>query len=212
VPTSAPGFSASPIRTVGDTATTVSYYDGIRVPVGNVVGEVDAGWRLITNQLNHERVGLAALGGRVEQLYDDVVAWAAEEPAGPKGAERLIDQPWVQLELARAHARLEAMKLLNWKMAAAVASGELTAADSSAAKVYGTETQVEVYRTLLRILGPEGAVRPGEPRAVLRGDAEQGGRMAQINTFGGGVNDVQRDIVAYAGLGMTRSARRQETP
>ncbi|MCD9623624.1 acyl-CoA dehydrogenase family protein [Rhabdothermincola salaria] len=212
VPTSAPGFSVTPIHTVGDTDTTVTFYDGIRVPVDNVVGEVNGGWRLITNQLNHERVGLAALGGRVEQLYADVVAWCATTPAGPKGSEHLIDQPWVQTDLARCHARLEAMKLLNWKMAAAVASGDLTAADSSASKVYGTECQVEVYRLLLGILGGQGTIRPGEPAAVLRGEAEQGARAAQINTFGGGVNDVQRDIVAYAGLGMTRTARRQEKP
>jgi len=210
VPTTTPGFSASPIHTVGGTETTVSYYADVRVPAENLVGAVNEGWRLITLQLNHERVGLAALGGRVEQLYADVVAWCAETPAGPKGSEHLIDLPWVQLDLARCHARLEAMKLLNWKMAAATATGAPSPADSSAAKVYGTETQVEVYRLLLGILGVVGTVRPGEPGAVLRGDAEQGSRSAQINTFGGGVNDVQRDIVAYAGLGMARSARPEE--
>ena len=210
VPTSDPGFSASLIHTVGGTETTVSYYSDVRVPAGNLVGEVDGGWRLITLQLNHERVGLAALGGRVEQLYADVVAWCADTAAGPKGTERLIDLPWVQLDLARCHTRLEAMKLLNWKMAAATATGDPSPQESSAAKVYGTETQVEVYRLLLGILGAQGSVRPGEPGAILRGDAEQGSRSAQINTFGGGVNDVQRDIVAYAGLGMTRARREQK--
>ena len=102
------------------------------------------------------------------------------------------------------------MKLLNWKMAAATATGDPSPQESSAAKVYGTETQVEVYRLLLGILGAQGSVRPGEPGAILRGDAEQGSRSAQINTFGGGVNDVQRDIVAYAGLGMTRARREQK--
>jgi 3-oxocholest-4-en-26-oyl-CoA dehydrogenase alpha subunit len=210
VPTTSPGFSASLIRTVGGTETTVSYYSDVRVPADNLVGAVNEGWRLITLQLNHERVGLAALGGRVEQLYSDVVAWCVDTPAGSKGSERLIDLPWVQLDLARCHARLEAMKLLNWKMAAATATGAPSPADSSTAKVFGTETQVEVYRLLLGILGILGSVRPGEPGAVLRGDAEQGSRSAQINTFGGGVNDVQRDIVAYAGLGMSRSARPEE--
>ncbi len=206
VPTSSPGFSTTPIRTVGSVTTTASYYSEVSVPRDNVVGEVNGGWRLITNQLNHERVGLAALGGRNEQLFDDVLAWARATPTGD-GQGMVADVPWVRLELARCHARLEAMKVLNWKMAAAIATGELAPADSSAAKVYGTECQVEVYRSLQRVLGPHGAVRSGSPGAVLHGEAERGARAAQINTFGGGVNDVQRDIVAYAGLGMTRVGR-----
>jgi alkylation response protein AidB-like acyl-CoA dehydrogenase len=99
------------------------------------------------------------------------------------------------------------MKLLNWRLTAALAAEELQPADASAAKVYGTETLVDVYRTLLGIVGPVGLLRPGSPGALLRGDLEWAGRSAQINTFGGGVNEVQREIVAAAGLGMTRSAR-----
>jgi alkylation response protein AidB-like acyl-CoA dehydrogenase len=199
VPADSPGFSATPIHTVGGVATTATYYDGVRVPAANLVGDVNGGWRLITNQLNHERVGLAALGGRAEQLYDDVVSWCA--------ANGTIDVPWVQQDLARCHARLEAMKLLNWKMAAAIVAGELGPADSSAVKIYGTECLVEVYRRLVGVIGANGAVRAGQPGAVLHGEAERGNRVAQINTFGGGVNDVQRDIVAAAGLGMVRGNR-----
>jgi len=119
----------------------------------------------------------------------------------------MIDVPWVQMDLARAHARLEAMKLLNWRMAAALDAGALKPADSSAVKVYGTETLVDVYRTLLGILGARGYLPAGSPGAVLQGDVERAGRAAQINTFGGGVNEVQREIIASAGLGMARRAR-----
>jgi hypothetical protein len=160
---------------------------------------------MITNQLNHERVGLAALGGLTHRLWDDAVAWAAATPSGEGGT--MIDLPWVQMDLARTHAGLEAMKLLNWRMAVAVGDGTLQAADSSAVKVYGTECLIEVYRTLLGILGPVGYLPEGSPGAVLHGEVERAARAAQINTFGGGVNDVQREIVAAAGLGMTRQAR-----
>src|SRR5690606_8683933 len=78
VPTDDPGFSWSPIQAVGGMVVTATYYSGIRVPAGNVVGEVDGGWRLITAQLNHERVGLAALGGRMIQLWEHTLAWAEE--------------------------------------------------------------------------------------------------------------------------------------
>jgi alkylation response protein AidB-like acyl-CoA dehydrogenase len=161
---------------------------------------------MITNQLNHERVGLAAMGGLAHRLVEEVSGWVRDQPADGDGG-RLIDVPWVQLALARVHARLEAMKLLNWRMAARLDQGELSSADSSAVKVYGTECLIEVYRTLLEILGPIGYLREGSAGVVLRGRLEQAARAAQINTFGGGVNDIQREIVAAVGLGMARQAR-----
>ena len=139
-------------------------------------------------------------------MWDEVVEWARVTDAAD-GEGKVIDQPWVQIDIARTHAQLEAMKLLNWRLTAALASEELQPADASAAKVYGTETLVDVYRTLLGVVGPTGLLRPGSAGAALRGDLEWGGRSAQIDTFGGGVNEVQREIVAAAGLGMTRSAR-----
>ena len=205
VPTASAGFKCTPIVTVGGNTTTASYYDDVRVPKGNVVGEVNAGWRLITTQLNHERVGLAAMGGPAHRLWDEVADWCRTTDSGDGGP--MIDVPWVQMDLARAHARLEAMKLLNWRMAAALDAGALEPADSSAVKVDGTETLVDVYRTLLGVLGAAGYLPSGSPGAVLQGDVERAGRAAQINTFGGGVNEVQREIIASAGLGMARRAR-----
>ncbi|HMC51652.1 MAG TPA: acyl-CoA dehydrogenase family protein [Acidimicrobiales bacterium] len=205
VPTSSPGFSLTPIVTVGDSMTTATYYDGVRVPAANLVGRLNEGWRMITTQLNHERVGLAAMGGLAHRLWEEVVSWA-REARGPGGA-RVADLAWVQADLARAHARLEALRLLNWRMTASTAAGTLGPAESSTVKVYGTECLVDVYRTLLGVLGPAGAVKTGSPGAVLRGELERAGRQAQINTFGGGVNEIQREIVAWQALGMTRQAR-----
>lgn len=205
VPTSSAGFKCTPIVTVGSVVTQATYYDDVRVPRSNVVGEVNGGWRLITNQLNHERVGLAALGGLTHRLYDDVLAWCRETDAGDGG--RMIDVAWVQRDLAEAHARLEAMKLLNWRMAAAVGAGTLTPADASSAKVFGVETQIAVYRLLLGILGPAGYLPEGTPGTVLQGQVERAARAAQINTFGGGVVEVLREIVATTGLKMTRAKR-----
>ena len=199
VPCTDPGFSWSPIQAVGGMTVTATYYSGIRVPAGNVVGEVDSGWRLLTAQLNHERVGLAALGGRMIQLWEETLAWAKETGA--------IDQPWVQLEMARSYAALEAMRLMNWKMTAAVADGTLTGATAGAAKTYGTETHIAVQRSLSQVLGAASRIRPGSPGAVLAGQVEQLSRQGIVNTFGGGVNDILRDMVATQGLGLPRSAR-----
>ncbi|MCX4790871.1 MULTISPECIES: acyl-CoA dehydrogenase family protein [unclassified Streptomyces] len=199
VPTDAEGFSWSPIRTVGGMVVTATYYSGVRVPATEVVGEVNGGWRLITAQLNHERIGLAALGGRMIQLWERVLEWAK--------ANGTIELPWVRQEFARTHARLEAMRLMNWKMTGAVAQGTLTGAEAGAAKTYGTETHIEVQRSLTQILGAAGRVRPESPGAVLAGQVEQLSRQGIVNTFGGGVNEVLRDMVATQGLGLPRKGR-----
>jgi len=205
VPTTSPGFSWSIINTVGGLTTTATFYEDVRVPVANRVGDENQGWQMITTQLNHERVGLAAWSGLSISIYEDVVAWAARQTTDD--GRTLIEQPWVQMDLAKCHAELEAMWLLNWRMAVHVANDELTGAESSSIKVFGTERTIEVYRLLLGIVGAAGYLLPGSPGALLRGRLEASGRQAQINTFGGGVNEVQREIVATAGLGMKRGTR-----
>ena len=99
------------------------------------------------------------------------------------------------------------MWLLNWRMAVLVARDEVGAADSSAMKVFGTERVIEIYRMLLGIVGAAGYLTPGSPGSLLGGRLEASARQAQINTFGGGVNEVQREIFAMAGLGMKRDKR-----
>jgi 3-oxocholest-4-en-26-oyl-CoA dehydrogenase alpha subunit len=205
VPTGTPGFSWNIINTVGGLTTTATYYEDVVVPVDNRVGDENAGWTMITNQLNHERVGLAAWSGLSLRLLEDVALWAAAEPTDDGG--RLIDQPWVQLDLARVAADLEAMRLMNWRMVKSVEADTLAPDESSAVKVFGTERTVEACRVLLGIVGASGYLPLGSPGAVLRGRLEAFGRQAQINTFGGGVNEVQREIVAMAGLGLRRGSR-----
>ncbi len=206
VPTSTPGFSWTPITTVGDVQTTATYYTDVRVPAGNVVGHVNEGWGLITMQLNHERVGLAALSGLTERLLDDVTEWACTTPAAADGSPtRMIDLPWVQIDLARCHALLRAIRLMTWKLVGAVSDNTLGPAEASSVKVFGTEKVVDVYRILQGVLGPVAHMRSGSPGSVLHGELERAARAAQINTFGGGVNEIQRELVASAGLGLARS-------
>ncbi|MFD4295301.1 acyl-CoA dehydrogenase family protein [Rhodococcus sp. NPDC058505] len=199
VPTDDPGFSWSPINTVGGLMVTATYYSGIRVPASDVIGDVNGGWQLIAAQLNHERIGLAAIGGRTYGLWHQVLDWAKDNGA--------IEIPWVQQEFARTHAKLEAMRLLNWKMTAAVAADTLSGADAGATKAYGTETHIDVYRSLLAILGAAGRIRPESPGALLAGQVEQISRQGMVNTFGGGVNEVLRDMVGTMGLGLVREKR-----
>jgi alkylation response protein AidB-like acyl-CoA dehydrogenase len=204
VPTDAPGFSVTPIRTLGGEVTTATYYQDVRVPVSNLVGPENAGWSLITSQLNHERITLA-IPGLADRLLDEVWSWA-ERSAAPGGG-RMLDQPWVQLDLARVYAKLEALKLLNWRSAWSINAGVPEMAEASAVKVMGTEFFVECYRLLLEITGSAGLVVEGQPGALFGGLLEQACRGATTLTFGGGVNEVQRDIIAMAGLRLPRARR-----
>lgn len=199
VPTDAPGYKCTPIWTMGGVRTNATYFEDVRVPVENVVGGVNQGWTLIVNQLNHERVSLFNVGP-IQMTYEDVLAWARETKL-PDG-RRVIDQPWVQQNLAKVRAHVEVLKLMNWKQAWEMSRGALHPAEASAVKVFGSEFNIEGYRLMLEVLGEPGLVREGDPSAVIRGRVERMYRSMLILTFGGGTNEVQRDIIAMAGLGM----------
>jgi alkylation response protein AidB-like acyl-CoA dehydrogenase len=199
VDTLTPGFSATPIVTMGGEVTSATYYEDLHVPASMVVGNVDEGWRLITSQLNHERVALAAMGGRSLELFEAVRQWAVDEG--------VIEVPWVKQTLARVCARLEALKLLNWRMAWKTDAGTLTPADASSGKVFGSETDIESYRLLLEVVGRAGMVRKGSPAAELAGVLERAYRSAPVRTFGGGSNEVQREILVQTALGLPRGSR-----
>jgi alkylation response protein AidB-like acyl-CoA dehydrogenase len=205
VPTDADGFSWTPVHTVAGPTTSATYYSDVRVPASALVGDENRGWPLITNQLNHERVALTS-AAPITNALQEVRDWAAATKLA--SGERVIDQQWVQLNLARVHAKVEFLKLVNWRIAAE-ADGARTGngpglgpAAASATKVFGTELATEAYRLLMEVLGPNGQVREGSPGAILAGRIERMQRAALILTFGGGTNEVQRDIVAAVGLGL----------
>ena len=205
VPTDDPGYSCTLINTLASHDTTASYYEDIRVPVTRRVGAENQGWRLITNQLNHERVTLAAHGTMAIRALHDVQRWATETKLAD--GRRVVDLPWVRRLLARTHTRLDALKLLNWQMVSAVQDGTLTPQDASAVKVYGSEARRDAYAWLMEIVGAAGALKEGSAGTVLHGELERGYRSAVIFTFGGGNNEIQREIISWIGLGMPRVRR-----
>jgi len=202
VPADAEGVSMSPIHTLGRNNVHACYFEDVRVPVSNRVGDENAGWTLITTQLNHERVALNAVGplARLAALTRD---WAAVTPSGRGGV--VLDIPWVRANLARVEAKLEALELLNCKQAWSIAQNRLHPAEASAIKVFGSELYVEGSRALLEVLGEGGTFQRGSAGGLLQGRLERFYRMSLVLTFGGGTNEVQRDIIAMAGLRMPRS-------
>ncbi len=201
VPTSSPGFSWKPLHTMPGISTFYTFYDDVRVPASAIVAGENKGWQLITTQLNFERAALGNLGA-LEPLFEKTLRWATSTKLDDG---RVIDQPWVQLVLARVEAQVAAYKLMNLRVNAAMSKGVLNMGEASAAKVFGTELTQQVARQLLEVLDHNG-LRRGSA-APLRGELESAYRFAVINTFGGGANELQRDIIAMAGLLMPRAPR-----
>jgi 3-oxo-4-pregnene-20-carboxyl-CoA dehydrogenase beta subunit len=195
VDTADPGFSWTAIITHdGAHHTNATYYSDVRVPVTMRVGEENAGWRLVTEQLNHERVMLGP-AGRLAALHDRVCGWA--ERAG------LLAQPDVRRALARTYAGLRINELLNWQVAAAPT---MEIADASITKVYASEQMQLACELLEEIVGRHGDPADEETADMVRWLDIQAKRNTVL-TFGGGVNEIQRELIATAGLGLPRVPR-----
>jgi hypothetical protein len=195
VDTSDPGFSWTPIITHdGAHHVNTTYYSGVRVPVRMRVGAENEGWRLITTQLNHERVMLGP-AGRIAALHDRVRAWAAEHA--------LLAHPDVRRALARASAVMRVNELLNWQVASSPA---LDVADASATKVFSSEQLQVIGPSLAEVVGRHGD--PADPdTAALMTWLDVQLKRNTVLTFGGGVNEVQRELIATAGLRLPRAPR-----
>ena len=205
VPADAPGVSFTPVHTVAGVGTSATYYQDVRVPASNLVGELNGGWPLMTNQLNHERVALTSAAPLTHSI--GLVRQWARDTVDSTG-QRIIDREWVQVLLGRAHARAEMLRLLNFQLASQADAGvDLSPADASATKVYGSELATEAYRSLMEVVGPGSMVTGDSPGAEVAGRLERFFRSSLVMTFGGGTNEIQRDIIGYVGLGLPAAKR-----
>ena len=204
VPMDTPGIKVVPMQLIGEHNINYTFWEDVRVPLANLVGGLNNGWSLITNQLNHERVTLCS-PGIIERALGDVLAWARSTELAD--GRRVIDVEWVRLHLAKVHAKLEFLRLINWKVAWTATQGHLDVADASTIKVFGTEFYMEALRLLSEVVGQSGYLKRDSAGAVLLGRLEAYQRGLVILTFGGGTNEIQRDLIAIFGLGMPRSLR-----
>jgi alkylation response protein AidB-like acyl-CoA dehydrogenase len=204
VPMNTPGVKVVPMKLLGEHDINATFYEDVRVPAANLVGGENNGWSLITNQLNHERVTLCS-PGIVERTLDEVQAWAQQTRLAD--GRRVIDQEWAQVNLAKVRAKLEFLNLINWKVAWTATQGHLDVADASSIKVFGTEFYLEAFRLLFEVIGQPAYLKRGSPEAVLKSRLESMYRGLLILTFGGGTNEIQRDLISIFGLGLPRSLR-----
>jgi len=203
VDTRTPGFSHTVIPTTS-IPTAATYYDNVRVPKDMLVGELNGGWKMITSQLNHERLGLGTWADKVVALFRRVYLWAR---ARDEQGHCATDKAWVRSSLAECYARLEAMRLINLRIAADLEHERMDVALSSTTKVFGSESAIEILRKLAAIMGANGSMRSGSAATLLHGELEYELRCSVTLTFGGGTNEIQRELIAQFGLGMPRTRR-----
>ena len=201
VPTDDDGFSYTPIQTLGDVTTNMTYYDDIYVSKDNLVGELNSGWNLITSQLNLERLALVN-HGPVDELYHQLLSLAKSTKVDSINV--LSDIDWVKSNFAKIYSGLETLKLICWKQVWGMENNVLSMTDASLAKIYGSEYFIEAYRMMMEIFGEISIIRD-DSLSILNSRLERMYRTASILTFGGGTNEVQRDIISMAGLLMPRS-------
>ena len=201
VPTDDDGFSYTPIQTLGDVTTNMTYYDDIYVSKDNLVGELNSGWNLITSQLNLERLALVN-HGPVDELYHQLLSLAKSTKVDSTNV--LSDIDWVKSNFAKIYSGLETLKLICWKQVWGMENNALSMTDASLAKIYGSEYFIEAYRMMMEIFGELSIIRD-DSLSILNSRLERMYRTASILTFGGGTNEVQRDIISMAGLLMPRS-------
>jgi len=201
VDTKSPGFTFDPIHIMGGFKSNVTYYDDVRVPKDCLIGEENAGWYYINTQLAMERITLVP-HSRAGRLVDEMVRWVKQTTLD--GAP-LADVPWVRTRLAEMARDTEVLKLMNYRVAWQIAQGVVPFAEASMVKIFGSELFQRIHGLSLQIMGLRGQLEPGSELAPIEGKIEREYLAKMLLTFGGGANEVLRDVVAIMGLGMPRS-------
>jgi alkylation response protein AidB-like acyl-CoA dehydrogenase len=204
VPIDADGVSVQPILTWGGIRTNAVFFNDVRVDADHLIGEVDDGWRYVTTALDFERVSIGVTGG-LRRLHDEAVRYVAGRTEGGQPLAARVD---VRHQLAEFAARIELARLLNYRAAWMVDQGLMPNAEASMTKVVTTELQAELAAMVLDLAGadPGDESGAGQPFAVRL--ALHMYRQAPYLRFGGGTNEIQRDIIAQRGLGLPRGASR----
>jgi alkylation response protein AidB-like acyl-CoA dehydrogenase len=201
VDTKSPGFKIDPMYCMGGFRTNVTYYDDVRVPKDCLIGEENQGWYYINTQLAMERITLVP-HSRASRLVGELIAWARQ--AKLDGA-RVSEQPWVRSKLAEMARDAEVLRLFNYRVAWLIAQGQVPFAEASMVKVFGSELFQRVHGFGLQMMGQLGQLSAGSESAPMGGKVEREYVAKMLLTFGGGANEILRDVVAIFGLNMPRS-------
>ena len=199
VPLDSEGIDVRPFYTIGGGRTNITFYDNVRVPVSALVGEENRGWYYMTTQLDFERVAISPVA-EIERIFDSLCETFREQGVG-------ADEEWTRVMVASMAADLNVLKVLDLKTACIVANGDVPVYEASLLKVLSNEIRLKLCSDAVQMMSSAGLIRKGFPGAPLDSaerSLESQLKGAVVGLFGGGSNDIQRDIIATHGLGLPR--------
>lgn len=195
-----PGITVGKLDTMWDYALYEVFFDNVRVPKTAVVGELNQGWYHLTTALDHERIFMGATVAQHRRLFEDLVQYAKETHHNGKP---LSKDPIIRQRLAQLAIDLEIGRLFGYRVAWLLGQGVVPFAEASITKVFTSELERRLANTAMQILGLHGQLER-EPRAPFNGYMEWEYRFSLMMAIGGGSNEIQRIIIAIAGLGLPR--------
>ena len=196
-----PGITVRPLYTMGSYLTAEVFLDQVRVPHRHLIGEANKGWQLNNLALDFERINIGAYFA-YKRFLDAVLQFFKTHQVNGKS---LAQSPVTRLRLGELIVDLEMLRHMSNKNTWLVAKGDVSSMVASMAKVWSTELYYRMTSTVMQLMGPFGQLQKGSKWAMLEGEVELGYRNSPPSKFGGGANEVQRDIIARRGLNLPRS-------
>ena len=196
-----PGVSVQPVNNMtGGHDFNQVFFDNVRVPKRNLVGDENRGWYVGVTLLDFERSGIdySAISRR---LLSDMTEYAKNTRSN---GGILSEDPRVRNMLIERHIESETARLLAYGVAWMQGEGMVPNKEASMSKVFGSETLQRVTSSCLDILGLHGQLRTGDPRAPLKGRVPEDWMHSFSHTIAAGTSEVQRNIIASRGLGLPR--------
>ena len=202
VPMNTPGITIQPARTMYDGSFANIFYDGVRIPLDNIVGEVNGGWKVLTGALAYER-GLVG-GGIVLKVAHAFERLRERVSAREHGAPPLADDPIVRDKLATLACEIEVGRQLMVCCAELAADGITPPEYGAISKVFSGELMERFGEAALDILGMRATLSEQMPDAIDNGRFEQNLRHSLMWVISIGTNEIQRSLIAQRGLGLPR--------
>jgi alkylation response protein AidB-like acyl-CoA dehydrogenase len=201
-PMNAPGIRVQPIiNMAGIHSFNQVFFEDVRIPAKNLVGEENRGWYLGAALLDFERSGIGAVASLKRDL-DDLVVYCRETKVL---GQPLIAQGWVRYALADRAVEVEVGRYLSYRVTSMQARGQIPNAEASMTKLFSSELAQRLANTGVKIMGLYGQVRPESGRwARLHGRFAMAYMMTVASTIAGGTSEIQRNIIATRGLGLPR--------
>jgi len=193
-----PGITIRPLITMAGWRTNEVYYDDVKVPKKNLVGDLNAGFYYVMHALDFERMFPLAAYRRV---FDEIVEYARQTVVD---GEPLSKKPLVRQNLAQLKIELEADRHLYYRLAHMLDTDQHPNYQASMQKLFATETAQHIANTGTEVLGMYSQLKKGSKWAVLNGQIERLYRNSVVETIYAGTSEIQRSIMALRGLELPR--------